>query len=303
MTGIRATPTSGLLVVVGDLVQDTVVWLEEPLQIGSDTKGEVHNTRGGSAANVACAAASLIPTRFIGCVGVDILGDLLEEAVSTAGVDVRLQRRGSTGVVVVLIDQAGERTMVPSRAASSLLRDVDDAWLDGVSALHITAYSLEGGTTAAEVVRLAERTHKRGGSVSIDTSSSAMLDKYGSERFFEVMEIVRPEILFANDQEWRLLDLDRAVAHRPPGLDGTTLVRKAGSNPTLVYGDDGSVVSVPVPHVEKVTDTTGAGDAFAAGFLARSIAGASWVECCETGHEVAATVLGQPGAGQILPSA
>lgn len=127
------------LVVVGDLVQDTVVWLAEPLQIGSDTKGDVHITRGGSAANVACAAAGLVPTRFIGCVGTDFLGDLVAASLEEFDIDVRLQRRGSTGVVVVLIDEDGERTMVPSRGASAMLNDVDPDWLADAAVLHLTA--------------------------------------------------------------------------------------------------------------------------------------------------------------------
>ena len=290
------------LIVAGDLVQDTVVWLAEPLQIGSDTKGDVHITRGGSAANVACAAAGLVPTRFIGCVGTDFLGDLVASSLEEFNIDVRLQRRGSTGVVVVLIDDDGERTMVPSRGASALLCDVDPDWLADVAVLHLTAYSLESGTTASEVVRLARLTHKSGGLVTIDTSSSAVLEKFGIDRFFDSLSEIQPDVVFANRQEWDVLSLTEVVVDRPAALESTVFVCKAGADPTTVHPPEGTVITVPVPHVDGVLDTTGAGDAFAGGFLARLVEGASWRECCETGHAIAAHVLTRPGAGSTLPT-
>jgi sugar/nucleoside kinase (ribokinase family) len=285
-----------VLGVVGDLVQDTVVWLGEPLQIGSDTKGEVHTSRGGSAANVAATAASLTPTRFIGCVGSDVLGDVLAASLAAEGVDVRLQRRGATGVVVVFIDEVGERTMIPSRGASALLDNVDQTWLEDVSVLHLTSYSLEQGTAANEVVRLATMVTDRGGAVTIDTSSSAMLAKFGLDRYMQTLRSLVPRVVFANEQEWGLLALDDVERIRPTGLEQAVFVRKAGGNPTTVHLPDGAPITVVVPEVAKVIDTTGAGDAFAGGFLARFVEGAPLRECCETGHAMAARVLTHPGA-------
>ncbi len=288
--------TGGVLGVVGDLVQDTVVWLSEPLQIGSDTKAEIHTSRGGSAANVAATAASLIPTRFIGCVGSDVLGDVLAASLAAEGVDVRLQRRGATGVVVVFIDEVGERTMIPSRGASALLEGVDQAWLEDVAVLHLTSYSLENEPAASEVIRLATMVRDRGGAVTVDTSSSAMLAKFGVGHYMHTLSGLEPRVVFANEQEWELLALGKVEQARPAGLDQTVFVRKAGGNPTTVHPPDAEPITVAVPKVAEVIDTTGAGDAFAGGFLARFADGEQWQECCATGHAMAAKVLTHPGA-------
>jgi sugar/nucleoside kinase (ribokinase family) len=104
--------------VVGDLVEDVVVWPDGPVRTGTDTPARVFHSRGGSAANVAVAAAPLVPTRWLGCVGPDPLGDRLLGELQAAGIDVRAQRRGRTGTIVVLVDPDGERTFLPDRGAA-----------------------------------------------------------------------------------------------------------------------------------------------------------------------------------------
>ncbi|MDE3131176.1 MAG: hypothetical protein KGL16_08465, partial [Acidobacteriota bacterium] len=101
-----------MLGVVGDLVEDIVVWSPGAVRPATDNPSRITRTRGGSAANVAALAASIgTPARFIGRVGDDATGCQLVEQLSQCGVDVRAQRNGRTGAVVVLVDAAGERTM------------------------------------------------------------------------------------------------------------------------------------------------------------------------------------------------
>jgi sugar/nucleoside kinase (ribokinase family) len=142
-----------MLGVIGDLVQDVVVWPLEEIRPATDTRSEVRITRGGSAANVASFAAPRYPTRFIGCVGDDPAGQALSADLAQRGVDVRLQVRGDTGTIVVIIEQEGERLMFPSRGSSAMLEEVDPAWLDDLQIIHITAYSFDGGTTADTVLK------------------------------------------------------------------------------------------------------------------------------------------------------
>ena len=129
-----------MLVAVGDLVEDVVVWpaglaagqaggqAAGPARHGTDNPAVIHRTRGGSAANVAAfaraAAPAAVPARFIGCVGADPAGDVLCAELAGRGVDVRVQRRGRTGTIVVLVDGDGERTMYPDRAAAAELTEV-----------------------------------------------------------------------------------------------------------------------------------------------------------------------------------
>ena len=279
------------LAVVGDLVEDVVVWPDGPVRTGTDTPARVFHARGGSAANVAGAAAALVPTRWLGCVGPDALGDRLLAELQDAGVEVRAQRRGRTGTVVVLVDPDGERTFLPDRGAAGQLHDVDPGELDDVAVLHVPAYGLLGGRTAVSVHGLLEAAAGRGVPVSLDASSWAVLRAYGPEAYRELVLRVRPVALFANADEARELEL----VSRP--LEGVRVVLKDGPRPTTVLEADGTRLRVPVDPVEGVRDSTGAGDAFAAGWLSARMDGLGPRERVERGHALARQVLTSPGAG------
>lgn len=280
---------TGLLAAVGDLVEDVVVWLDGPLEHGTDTGCRVFRSPGGSAANVAAAAE--VPARFLGCVGDDPLGDALVAQLRDRGVEVHVQRRGRTGTVVVLVEPGGERTMAPDRAAAADLEPLPPGVLDGVAVLHVPAYGLIGGRTAGTVRDLVAVAARRGVAVSMDASSVAVLRQLGPAAYVALVEQVRPRLLFANAEEAQLLGL----AQRPP--TGVTVLVKDGPRPTTVLGPDGSATRVPVPAVAGVRDSTGAGDAFAAGYLSATLAGEPAHACVARGHRLAAAVLDRPGAG------
>lgn len=287
-----------MLGIIGDLVEDVIVWLSEPLKHGTDTEVEIFHTRGGSGANVASFAGRLGPTRFIGCVGNDHLGDSLVRDLEAEGVEVCVQRTGATGTIVILIDELGERSMLPNRGAATLLDDVPDAWLDGLELLHVPAYSFNGdpvGSTTTDVIR---RAKEMGILVSVDASSTGMLARYGVERFLNLMVELSPDFLIGNQSEIGFLGL--AVDGRPgpqaARLPATTIVTKAGANATVVHRPGGTRLAVPVPPVPEVRDLTGAGDAFAAGFLTTFLATRDLEQACVGGHAAAALVLASPGA-------
>ena len=277
----------GVLAVVGDLVEDVVVWPDGPVERGTDTPARVFRSRGGSAANVAVAAAPYVSTRFLGCVGADPLGDRLIGDLTAAGVDVRAQRRGRTGTVVVLVDVDGERTFLPDRGACQDLDPVQDVDLEEVALLHVPAYGLHGGSTAASVRELLLTA--RGLAVSLDASSAAVLRAMGVGDFLGLLARVRPMVLFANADEARELELGR--------LRGMTVVLKDGARPTTVLLPDGGVLTVPVEPVDGVRDSTGAGDAFAAGWLSATMEGLDDAARVLRAHELARQVLTSPGAG------
>jgi len=287
-----------MLAVVGDLVEDIIIWPDGPMQRGTDNRVQIFRTRGGSAANVAAFAAPRHPTRFIGCVGEDAIGESLAQQLGAHGVDVRVQHRGATGTIVILIEPDGERTMLPSRGAVTLLDDVDPSWAEDVELLHVPAYSFDGSPLRDSAEALIGEVRARGGLISIDASSTHVIQNLGASSFLRYISAVRPDFFIANDDEAAelgLLDSGGAadILRENPG---TTFVLKAGPRPTRVIRHEMSPVVVDVTPIDDILDSTGAGDAFAAGFLSGFLQTGDLTASCEAGHAVAAAVLRSPGA-------
>jgi len=243
---------------------------------------------------VAALAAGRVPTRFIGRVGADAAGAALVADLENDGVEVRVQREGRTGTVVLLVDADGERTMFPDRGASALLDGVDPAWLAGVAWLHAPAYGLEREPMRSEITRLAGLARAAGARISLDASSTGLLAGLGVERALALIGEAAPDVLFANEAEAELLGL--AGGGESAASVARTVVVKHGPLPTDVIEAGRLVARVDVAPVAGIRDLTGAGDAFAAGFLAATLRGADVAAACRAGHAAAASVLTNPGA-------
>lgn len=274
-----------MLAALGDLVEDVIVRLGGPVNLASDTPATISRRRGGSAANTCVAAATRgHRARFLGQVGSDTIGGALLEEMAALGVDVSSARRaGSTGTIVALVDAEGERSMLTDRRTCVELTGPEPAWLDGVTVLHVPFYSLAVepiATTATTVIRWA---HDRDIAVSIDLSSTAVMDDYGIDDVRRSIGALAPDVVLANRDEAAAFGPDRA-----PPL--TLFIEKRGADPALLHRGRSTPVVVPAIGVDGVDDTTGAGDAFAAGFLC-----AGWrddpVGACESGHRAAAALL------------
>jgi sugar/nucleoside kinase (ribokinase family) len=279
-----------MLCTIGDLIEDVVVWLGEPTHHASDTPSHIERTRGGSAANVAYfVAATGSPARFIGQVGDDRLGEQLVDVLRAAGVDVVARRNGRTGSVVVLVQQDGERTMLTDRGSAPDLDTVEPSVLDGVSALHVPMYSLTSGRLAQTASTLISAAHDRNIVVSIDASSASVLEAFGIAQSLELITRLHPSVLLCNEDEARVL----GIAALPRGVE--VLVIKRGSRPVLVIDANGRR-EISIPPAARVVDTTGAGDAFAAGFLTSLSKDRNVDHAVRAGHELAVRALSSPGA-------
>jgi sugar/nucleoside kinase (ribokinase family) len=282
-----------VLCTIGDLVEDVVVWLNTELNIGSDTESVIRRTRGGSAANVSMfAALTGIPSRFIGQVGNDRLGSQLCEVLRDSGVDVQVVADGRTGSIVVLVQPNGQRSFLTDRGVASRLAHFDATLMNGVSILHIPTYSLTNEPLASTCVQYVNAARSMGAIVSIDASSSSVLTQYGTDRYRTVIQTLQPHVFLCNEDEAKVLGLGAKM----PMAGAALTVIKQGPLPVIAVQHDGTTTEVAVTPVANIVDTTGAGDAFAAGFLPHYAQTKNITNAVAHGHAVASRVLQSPGA-------
>ena len=286
-----------MLCTIGDLIEDVVVWLNGELKnqidIGSDTDSIIVRTRGGSAANVAMfGALTGTPSRFIGQVGNDNLGEQLCASLRGSGVDVCAEARGRTGSIVVVVQPNGERTFLTDRGVASDLSVFDAQHLAGVSIVHVPTYSLAHDPLATTAIQYIRAARASGALISIDASSTSVLCDYGISRYSELIASIAPDVFLCNNDEAALLNIDSA---RPmPGVELTVI--KRGALPVTAITAAGVVTEVAIPPVAKIVDTTGAGDAFAAGFLPVYATSRNIKDSITNGNLIASRVLRSPGA-------
>jgi sugar/nucleoside kinase (ribokinase family) len=282
-----------VLCTIGDLIEDVVVWLSAEPNLGTDTDSIIQRTRGGSAANVAMfAALTGTKSRFIGQVGNDALGQQLCSSLQQAGVDVCVVNEGRTGSIVVLVQPNGERTFLTDRGVASHLSLVDASLIASVGILHVPSYSLVTEPLASTSLLYIKAAQSLGAVISVDASSTSVLEHFGVARYKSLIQSIQPQVFLCNEDEAALLGVGATE-----GMPGAALtVIKRGAHSTLAISQNNEHCEVAVTPVASIVDTTGAGDAFAAGFLPAFVATNDVESAIARGHAVAARVLRSPGA-------
>ncbi len=257
------------ILVVGDVVDDIVVRPLGSVNPASDTDAEIRRTAGGSAANVAAWLGHLgADVRFVGRAGREGAARH-REALAAYGVDARVSGdpEAETATIVLNLDPAGERTMFVDRGANALLcaDDLPSSVLEGVGWLHLTGYSFFDDGVRSVVLDLLQRARAAGCGISVDPSSAGFLAGCGAETF--LTWVAGSDLLFPNLLEGRFLtglsEPDQVVAALAEQFPAVVL-KLGGDGAILAWrGEHTRVVAEPA----DVVDTTGAGDAFAAGFL------------------------------------
>jgi sugar/nucleoside kinase (ribokinase family) len=287
------------VVVVGDVATDVVVVLSGAPAPGSDRPAAIRSGGGGAGANVAVHLARQgVPTLLVGCVGNDAAGEALRIELTGAGVRTALRStpHAGTATIVSLVEPDGQRSMLADRGANLALRPADLPALPARGHLHLSGYTLfDDGPRAAGLAALAAAV-AAGCSISVDPASTGPLDAYGVDRW--LADTAAATVLLPNADEARLLtgcaDVEaaaRALAGRHP-----VVAVSLGADGALWASGDRVVHRAA--HATTVVDTTGAGDAFAAGLLSawlpdRTVDPAA---ALDAGLALAAGVVRQPGA-------
>jgi sugar/nucleoside kinase (ribokinase family) len=276
---------AALVCTLGDLLLDVVVRPRTALAPGDDTPAETRVDAGGQAANVAAWAAWLgAEARFVGRRADDAAGRLAAAGLSARGVRVLGPAGpGRTGTVVSLVDGAGERTMASDRGVSPELRpeDVDPSWISGCAALHISGYALVASPIDAAAAAAARLAHAAGARVSVDLASAGAIAGAGADRVRAALAELEPDLLLATEAERGALGGD---------LPAPAWVLKRGAR-GVVVSDGGRRLELPAP-AGLVIDTTGAGDALAAGV----VLGGGLKDAAARGLRAAAACVARVGA-------
>lgn len=245
-----------LVCALGDLTLDVVVRLGGPIAVGGDTEAEIRVGPGGQAANVAAWSASLgARARFVGRTGADDAGELVRAGLANLAVDVAGPIAGSNGVICSIVSPDGERSMASDRGTAAQLQasELEARWLDGCDHLFVSGYALVREPTRTAARRAVEVARTLGASVSIDLASWSDIRDAGAEELRAVVVELAPDVVFANEDE------ERAVGGAIPGA---ARILKRGERGCSFDGDDR-----PALPVAEVVDSTGAGDALAAGWI------------------------------------
>ncbi len=311
-TPLEENPVS--LLVLGDMLLDVIV--QGDLRAAREAQGAVQLYAGGSAANFAVGAARAgAAVRFVGRVGDDMAGRLLVDELVRAGVTaaVRITPDLPTGTVLVLCDvdgQGGNRMLSEAGASRTLApADLDPAWFAGLAGLHLTGYSfLRPGPAPAARHALALARAAGGIVCSMDPAPPHLIRDFGPAQFRDLLADLAFDVLFPNLEEGQVLTgLTEPVAVlaalRPLA---PVVALKLGPAGCLVAWDPShhppldqsarplayaAIPALPGP----VVDTTGAGDAFAAGFMASYLRHRDPVRAAGAGVREAAAIVGRLG--------
>jgi sugar/nucleoside kinase (ribokinase family) len=289
------------ILVVGDTITDIIVMPEGPMVRGSDRRAIIRMKPGGSAANHAVWLGSLgMDVTFVSRVAAaDLAGSL--SYFKARGVNALLNGDPDlpSGVLISIVDADGERSFLTDRGANLNLSaaDLPVSLLDGVTQLVVSGYVFftEGPRTAVSALMKEARARKI--ATAVDPASVGFLREVGPESFLKWTQ--GTGTIFANlDEALELTgSVDLNLQMQTLGRFYERVVIKRGVAGAAVGTRRGVQLSMPAP-MSDVVDTTGAGDAFAAAFLASELTGGTLEACLKAGiaagSEAVTNIGGQP---------
>ena len=294
---------------IGDVMLDVIARIEvapQKINFGSDTASRISTNGGGAAGNVAAwLTRTTSNSTIVSHVGDDPAGAALIAEFDSLGVtheNLVIQGEPS-GVVVVLVDSSGERTMFPDKGANSSLKLSDLPPLENYQAVYISGYALLNPLSRPGVLAMIEKVRADSIPIYFDPASvGAMKDVSDKEirQWFSLMNV-----LFLNEEEsiflTGLVDIERALDYLLEYSE--VVVIKRGSLGAIAKTRGYDSISIPAVSA-TVVDTTGAGDSFAAGFIAAFASKRDLTAAMTAGTELAAQCVaivgGRPRVGTAI---
>jgi sugar/nucleoside kinase (ribokinase family) len=290
--------TSQKVLCIGDVMLDVVVALQAPINYGEDTPSKITTHGGGAAGNVASWIAHAgTAASIVARIGNDSAGAAITSEFKDLGVDYSSLRKTSdaTGVVVVVVDKEGERTMFPETGANSGLVVTDMPDLAGFDAAYVSGYALLNPRSRAGVLEMIAVIKSAGLPIFYDTVTVGAMkevDRALIQSWLPLMDYVLPneeEALYVADAA----DIDSALTKLLELCPAVIIKRGAGGAVAQERG--GTRIDLDAINT-VVADTTGAGDSFAAGFIATKISGGDLTASLKAGVTLAAKCVANIGA-------
>ncbi|MFC4253897.1 adenosine kinase [Altererythrobacter xixiisoli] len=267
-----------------------------------DAMGPAREISGGSAANTLAGLAALgAQCAFVGQVADDQLGAVFAHDIRAAGIDFDVAagaQEPATGRCLIFVTPDGQRTMNTFLGASQLLpaAALNEDAVSAAQVLYLEGYLWDPEEPRAAMRHAIETARAANRKVALSLSDAFVISRYGPD-FRRLIEDGLIDILFANEVELAALtgveDFDAAIADLAPLLP--VLVVTRGENGAVAISQ-GERAAVPAESVDKVVDTTGAGDLFAAGFLYGYTRGEPLERSLRRGAIAAAEIISHFGA-------
>lgn len=264
--------------------------------------GPAKEISGGSAANTLAGMAMLgAQCAFIGQVAEDQLGQVFRHDIRAVGIDFDTPAREAeppTARCLIFVTPDGERTMNTFLGASQFLPPaaLDDATIASAAILYLEGYLWDPEEPRRAMRRAIEVSRGAGRKVAFTASESFVIDRHGDD-FRALMAEGKIDILFVNEHELAALtgekDFEAGVARVAAQVPVLVATRSAQGAIAIAHGERAEVAAEPV---DRVVDTTGAGDLFAAGFLTGHARGESLERCLRMGAICAAEIISHYGA-------
>ncbi len=300
---VNSLTTIRPMLAVGDLAWDVLTKPDQIILPGGDTTGRVQLSPGGSSANVAVWAARVgMPAGFLGKVGQDRFGEFAVHDMIAEGVTSHViwTDQSPTGVILVLIDSSGQRSMITSQGADFLLEpsELPIEAIQSSSHVHITAWSVFTDPPRQAALKAARIATEAGASVSFDPGSYQMIREIGREEFRRTTSDLSVDFIFPNLEEGRAMTGAKTPAEVLEALQDiypqTMIILKLDKDGALVA--EGNKSFQVAATNDTAVDATGAGDAFCGAFLGHYLRSKNARAAAELAAQIAGWVVSRFGA-------